>query len=188
MISAVEYHLLPNHTRHYTTSWVFAMSSSAFTFQPTGALIQEFNVGGQNIVLGFPTIEPYKDAPFFGETIGRVANRIKNGRIENLNGKSYQLYQNDGEQSLHGGKSGWGKQKFSGPEPISKDGKESVRFTYVSKDGEEGYPGTVKLQVDYTAFEEQEGNATKTILITEYEVELIGDEVEETVVNVTNHR
>lgn len=164
------------------------MSSSAFTFHPTGALIQEFNVGGTNIVLGYPTIEPYKEAPFFGETIGRVANRVKNGLIEDLNGKPHQLFQNEGKHSLHGGNEGWGKKTFSGPEPVSNNGREGVKFTYVSPDGEEGYPGTVQLQVFYTAFEEDEDGVTKTNLITEYEVELVGDDVEETVVNVTNHR
>jgi aldose 1-epimerase len=163
-------------------------SSSAFKFLPTGALIQEFKVGGQNIVLGFPKAEPYKDAPFFGETIGRVANRIKNSTIESLNGKSYNLFANNGPHSLHGGKVGWGKKAFKGPEPISKDGKESVKFTYVSPDGEEGYPGTVELRVVYTAYEDQEDGVQKTFLVTEYEVELVGDDADETVVNVTNHR
>ena len=163
-------------------------STSAFTFLPTGALIQEFKVGGQNIVLGFPTIEPYKEAPFFGETIGRVANRIKDAVIEDLNGKSYKLYQNNGAHSLHGGQEGWGKKVFKGPDPQERHGKESVKFTYTSPDGEEGYPGTVELRVWYTAYEEQEDGVNKTILITEYEVELVGDEVDETVINVTNHR
>ena len=67
----------------------------AFAFLPHGALIQEFKVGGHNIVLGFPDPEPYATAPFFGETIGRVANRIKNGVIENLNGKTYHLDTNN---------------------------------------------------------------------------------------------
>ena len=161
---------------------------SAFSFLPTGALIQEFKVAGQNIVLGFPTVEPYKQAPFFGETIGRVANRIKNGVIEKLNGKSYKLFQNNGPHSLHGGQEGWGRKVFKGPLPIQRAGKEAVQFTYVSPDGEEGYPGTVELRVWYTAFEEQEDGVNKTVLIMEYEVELTGDEVDETVVNVTNHR
>ncbi|ETN41310.1 uncharacterized protein HMPREF1541_03245 [Cyphellophora europaea CBS 101466] len=160
---------------------------SAFTFLPTGALIQEFKVGGQNIVLGFPNPEPYKDAPFFGETIGRVANRIKNGVISDLNGTSYQLFQNNGQHSLHGGKQGWGRKVFKGPVPTQRHGTESVQFTYVSPDGDEGYPGTVELRVWYTAFEEKEDGVDKTVLITEYEVELIGDEVEETAVNITNH-
>ena len=159
-----------------------------FSFLPQGALIQEFKVGGHNIVLGFPDAEPYATAPFFGETIGRVANRVRNGIIENLNGKSYQLNTNNGPNSLHGGSMGWGKKEFSGPHPMQKNGKESVQFTYVSPDGDEGYPGTVELRVWYSASEEQEDGVTKVVLVAEYEVEMVGNECEETAVNVTNHR
>ena len=161
---------------------------SAFSFLPRGALIQEFKVGGHNIVLGFRNPEPYAAAPFFGETIGRVANRIKNGVIEDLNGKSYQLDQNNGPNHLHGGHMGWGRREFSGPHPMLRNGKETVQFTYASPDGEEGYPGTVEVRVWYSASEEQEGGVTKTVLLAEYEVEMIGEECNETAVNVTNHR
>lgn len=155
---------------------------------PLGALIQEFKVDGQNIVLGFPEGEPYATAPYFGETIGRVANRIKDGTIENLNGKSLKLAQNGGRNHLHGGRKGWGKQNFTGPQPVNRNGKESVLFTYVSPDGEEGYPGTVEIRVWYSASEENEAGVKKTVLVAEYEVEFTGTECEETVVNVTNHR
>ena len=162
--------------------------NSAFSFLPNGALIQDFKVAGTSIVLGFPDAEPYATAPFFGETIGRVANRTKNGVIDNLNGKSYQLGKNNGPNHLHGGASGWGKKKFSGPHPLTRNGKESVQFTYISPDGDVGYPGTVELRVFYSASEESEDGVTKTVLTTEYEVEMTGDEVDETAVNVTNHR
>jgi aldose 1-epimerase len=161
-------------------------SDSGFAFLPQGAIIQEFKVAGHNIVLGYPTPEPYADSPFFGETIGRIANRIQNSEFS-LNGKSYKLAANEGSNHLHGGLKGWGKKKFDGPEPVNRDGKEAVLFTYVSKDGEEGYPGTVELRVWYTAFTEEEGGVSKTVLETEYEVEMIGDEAEETIVNITNH-
>ncbi len=160
----------------------------AFNFLPNGALIQQFKVDGHNIVLGFRNEEPYATAPYFGETIGRVANRISRGVIENLNGKTYQLERNNGPNHLHGGSLGWGRKKFSGPHPMQRDGKESVQFTYVSPDGDEGYPGTVELRVWYTASEEQENGITKIVLVAEYEVEMVGNECEETVVNVTNHR
>jgi aldose 1-epimerase len=141
-------------------------------------------VAGHNIVLGFPRPEDYaKISPFFGETIGRVANRVKNAEIGSLNGQSYKLSANEGANQLHGGVKGWGKKTFSGPHPVNRHGKEAVLFTYVSPDGEEGYPGTVELKVWYTAWTEDE----KIVLETEYEVELIGSECEETVVNVTNH-
>lgn len=72
---------------------------------PLGAIIQSFVVNGTNIVQGFPTSDLYKshNSPFFGETIGRVANRIKDGKIDHLNGKSYTLARNDEPNTLHGG-------------------------------------------------------------------------------------
>ncbi|KIW15053.1 hypothetical protein PV08_07840 [Exophiala spinifera] len=161
-------------------------SESNFSFLPQGAIIQEFKVAGQNIVLGFPDPEPYADSPFYGETIGRVANRIKNAEFS-LNGKTYKLAANNGPNSLHGGAQGWGKKRFQGPKPVNRDGKEGVLFTYLSRDGDEGYPGTVELRVWYTAWTEDEAGVSKTVLQTEYEVEFVGDECDETVVNITNH-
>jgi aldose 1-epimerase len=158
------------------------------SFLPTGAVIQEIKIAGHNIVLGYPHPEPYADAPFFGETIGRVANRLKNAEITNLNGKSYKLAANNAPNHLHGGSQGWGKKRFSGPKPVNRGGKEAVLFTYVSPDGDEGYPGTVELRVWYTAWTEDAAGASTFVLETEYEVEFIGDEADETVVNVTNHR
>jgi aldose 1-epimerase len=165
------------------------MDESAFTFLPLGGIIQEFRVAGLNIVQGFPTEDLYKrlNDPFFGETIGRTTNRLKNGKIE-LNGETINLALNNGPNSLHGGEKGWGKQLFTGPKPISRNGKEGVLFTYLSKDGDEGYPGTVELRLWYTAGKEEEDGVEKTVLEMEYEVEFVGDECEETVVGITNHR
>ncbi len=160
---------------------------SAFTFLPQGALIQEFRVAGTNIVQGFPTAELYatENTPYFGETIGRTTNRIKDGLLSNLNGgNQYHLPINNGPNSLHGGKKGWGKRIFEGPKTVDRHGKKALEFRYTSKDGEEGYPGTVECRVWYAAGKEGE----QTVLMVEYEVELVGDEVEETVVGVTNHR
>jgi len=158
---------------------------SAFTFLSHGAAIQEFRVADQNIVLGFPSAELYKtnNAPYFGETIGRTTNRLKNARLD-LNGKTYQLEANDGPNCLHGGAQGWGKKDFEGPTPVNRHGKEGVKFTYLSKDGDEGYPGTVLCTVWYVASME----GCKTVLDVEYQVEFVGDECAETVVGVTNHR
>ena len=163
---------------------------SSFTFLPQGAIIQEFTVAGHNLVQSFSDADSYRthNSPYFGETIGRTTNRVKNGLLENLNGKSYQLAQNNHGNSLHGGSQGWGKRTFNGPKPINRNGKEGVLFTYLSKDGEEGYPGTVELRVWYTAYKEQDAGVEKTVLEAEYEIEFVGDECEETVVGVTNHR
>ncbi len=162
-------------------------AESAFTFLPQGALIQEFRVAGTNIVQGFPTAELYvtENTPYFGETIGRTTNRIKDGLLSNLNGgKEYHLPINNGPNSLHGGKRGWGKRMFAGPKTVDRNGRKALKFRYTSKDGEEGYPGTVECRVWYAAAKEGQ----QTVLTAEYEVELIGDEVDETVVGVTNHR
>lgn len=158
-------------------------------FVPQGASIQELVIGGHNIVLGFSSANAYSylNSPFFGETIGRFANRIKDGLIRNLNGRDYQLAQNNGSNSLHGGSVGWGKRIFSGPHLTNRNGKETVRFTYFSPDGEEGYPGSVELQVWYSTSELYEDNAKKFVLDIEYEATLVGDDVEETAINVTNH-
>ena len=164
--------------------------SDSFTFLPQSAIIQEFKVGGRNIVLGFPSAASYKtgNSPFFGETIGRVANRISGARIDNLNGKSYSLSANNGPNTLHGGTEGWGKKDFEGPTPTTRGGRDAVMFNYLSHDGEEGYPGTVELRVWYFPGLEKDLGVEKTSLEIEYEVELVGDEVEETIVGVTNHR
>ena len=165
----------------------------AFTFLPQGALIQEFSVGGQNIVLSLPTSAAYAthNQAYCGETIGRTTNRIRQGRIPDLNGKTYQLATNDKPRPnlLHGGNEGWGKKVWIGPKPVTRHGKEGVQFTYVSPDGDEGYPGSVEAKVWYVAaMEDGEGGRRDTVLEVEYEVEFIGDECEETVVGMTNHR
>lgn len=163
-----------------------APEQAEFTFLPLGAIIQEFRIGGKNIVLGFPTQDHYVkyNTPHYGATIGRVANRIKDGRIKALNGREYQLAVNNGPNALHGGPTGWGKRVFDGPHTVQRHGHDSLLFKYRCPDGEEGYPGTVEVRVWYTASKEDEA---KTVLTAEYEVEFVGDECEETVVNITNH-
>lgn len=163
--------------------------SDAFTFLPQGGIIQEFRVAGRNIVLGFPEAQGYKGkTPYFGENIGRYANRISGAKINSLNGKSYELTANNGPNTLHGGVEGWGKKDFEGPTPVSRNGREAVAFKYLSKDGEEGFPGTVELRLWYIAYVDKSEGKEKTTLEIEYEAELVGDEVEETAVSLTNHR
>jgi aldose 1-epimerase len=164
--------------------------SDSFVFLPQGGIIQEFKVGGKNIVLGFPSAASYqsKHSPFFGETIGRVANRISGATINNLNGKSYPLTANNGPNALHGGHQGWGKREFGGPKPVERNGRQAVEFKYLSKDGDEGYPGTVEMRLWYYPELQQDGGVAKTSLEIEYEAELVGDEVDETVIALTNHR
>ncbi|QIX00912.1 hypothetical protein AMS68_006429 [Peltaster fructicola] len=169
-----------------STEW-----SEHFKFLPQGAKIQSFIVGDHNIVLGFEDPDGYNNDfnRFFGETIGRVGNRISGARIENLNDKSYTLHANNGSHSLHGGREGWGKKTFDGPQQVQRDGRLALHFTYLSPDGDEGYPGTVKLDVWYypSVTKATIGKHQVVTLEIEYEAQLVGDEVEETAINVTNH-
>jgi aldose 1-epimerase len=127
-----------------------------------------------DVVLGFGSIDGYLKAGFYpGATIGRYANRIANCRFE-LNGVECKLYKNNGENSLHGGKKGfdkviWKVREIPGDEP-------ALELTYLSKDGEEGYPGNLSVKVRFTVTELGE-------LRIDYEALTDRD----TVVNLTNH-
>ncbi|KAI0427473.1 galactose mutarotase-like domain-containing protein [Xylaria sp. FL1042] len=169
------------------------------SFLPLGAIIQSFTVGGVNIVQGFPTQELYvsHNSPYFGETIGRVANRISNAKLTSVNGgNSYSLAANNGSNTLHGGVKGWGKRIWDGPKPIGVrsipglegdlQGGESVEFTLRSEDGDEGFPGEVLAKVIYTTGKINNGGKEATVLGMEYEAELVSG-AEETVINMTNH-
>ncbi|NXK96923.1 GALM epimerase, partial [Formicarius rufipectus] len=98
-----------------------------------------------DVVLGFDTLEGYtRKHPFFGAVVGRVANRIAKGKFA-VDGKEYQLFLNNGPNSLHGGARGFDKVLWS-PQ-VLPDG---VCFFRLSPDGEEGYPGDLKVWVTYT--------------------------------------
>ncbi|KAM3081745.1 hypothetical protein ACMFMG_005191 [Clarireedia jacksonii] len=176
-----------------------------FEFLPLGAIIKSFLVptksgSSLNIVQSFPTTELYQkyNAPYFGETIGRVANRVANAKISSLNGKEYALTQNNGVNALHGGPKGWGKRVWQGPKLVGVreipgveglQGGESVEFRLRDEDGEEGYPGTVEVSVVYTTGKQTVDGKEARVLGFEYEVRLVDDGtgVEETAVNATNH-
>jgi aldose 1-epimerase len=102
----------------------------------------------KNIVLGFDSLEPYlAGVPYFGATIGRYANRIANGRFT-LDGKNYQLAQNNAPNSLHGGIRGFDKRIWQAQALESPTGS-SLRLSYRSAAGEEGYPGELTAHVTY---------------------------------------
>jgi aldose 1-epimerase len=174
------------------------MTDAPVSFLPLGAIIQELRVGGVNIVQGFPEQSQYQshNDPYFGETIGRVANRIKGAKIDSVNGgKTYTLAANNGPNNLHGGLVGWGKKIWKGPTPVGVrqipgveglEGGESVKFSLVSEDGDEGFPGTVETSVVYTVGKQVQGGKEVIVLGIEYEAELVGG-ADETVINMTNH-
>lgn len=103
-----------------------------------------------DVVLGFDTLEPYLKgaAPYFGCIVGRVANRIKNGKFT-LNGVEYSLPINKPPNSLHGGHKGFDKVVWDVVE--HKQGENpSITFKYHCRDGEEGYPGDLSVTATYT--------------------------------------
>jgi aldose 1-epimerase len=102
-----------------------------------------------DVVLGFDNLKDYLERnPHFGATVGRVANRIAKGKFT-LDGQEYTLAINNGPHSLHGGRKGFDKQLWKA-EPKTTSNGVAVELRYVSKDGEEGYPGTLAVTVVYT--------------------------------------
>ena len=128
-----------------------------------------------DIVLGFDDLQGYLGQhPYFGGTIGRYGNRIAKGKFT-LDGKEYQLALNNGPNSLHGGQIGFNRRIWKAEELKDKDGA-SVRFTYLSKDGEENYPGNLHVSVTYTL--------TNT---NELKIQYAAETDKDTVLNLTNH-
>ena len=150
-----------------------------------GTIVNQFvvtNAHGeqQDIVLGFDDFEAYLSAaylandPYFGATIGRYANRIKNGRF-NVAGSSYQLAQNKGNDCLHGGDHGFDKKVWD-IIALSEHPNPSVTFQYFSLDGEENFPGDLGVQLTFTLTNHNE-------LILNYQA----DTDEATPINLTHH-
>ena len=135
----------------YTLDNSHGMTAKIMTY---GAIVTELHAPDKagktaNVVLGFNNLDQYLAGhPFFGAIAGRYANRIANGKFT-LDGKEYSLFVNNGPNSLHGGKVGFDKAVWKA-EPIATADGPSLKLTYVSKDGEEGYPGTLTNTVTYT--------------------------------------
>jgi len=119
-----------------------------------GATLTELHVPDRagtlaDVVLGFDDLDGYrKGTAYFGAIVGRVANRIMNASFE-LEGQRYSLAANDRPHHLHGGRTGWDKVIWNARPVDTADGP-ALELTYVSKDGEEGYPGTVTARTVYT--------------------------------------
>ncbi|HEX8294420.1 MAG TPA: aldose epimerase family protein [Pyrinomonadaceae bacterium] len=129
----------------------------------------------EDVTLGFDSLAAYEqDTHYMGQVIGRYANRIAKGRF-NLNGVEYKLAVNNGENHLHGGLRGFDKVVWKA-RPLAARAGSAVEMTYVSRDGEEGYPGTLTVRAVYTLTESDE-------LRIDYSATTDKD----TVVNLTNH-
>jgi aldose 1-epimerase len=109
----------------------------------------------EDIVLGYDSLKGYlTDKSYFGAIVGRCANRIGKGRLP-IEGKVYQVTINVGNNQLHGGKVGFNSVLWDA-KVVSDSAGPSLELTYVSRDGEEGYPGTVTLSVTYTLTDKNE--------------------------------
>jgi len=108
-----------------------------------------------DVVLGYDSIADYeKNQSYIGALIGRYGNRIAKGKFS-LDGKEYVLAKNNGENHLHGGPKGYDKVVWSARSFINKNGA-NLELTYLSKDGEEGYPGNLNIKVVYSLTENNE--------------------------------
>ena len=108
-----------------------------------------------DVTLGFPTLDGYLQRhPYFGSTVGRFANRIAGARLE-LDGTVYRLAANDGPNHLHGGEVGFDSVLWEA-EPFENTDESGVRFTYLSRDGEERYPGNLRVEAVYALSDDNE--------------------------------
>jgi aldose 1-epimerase len=145
-----------------------------------GGIVTSLKVPDRNgqfgdVVLGFDDLADYiKSSPFFGALIGRYGNRIGKAQFM-LDGTKYTLATNNGPNTLHGGVKGFDKVVWQGRSFESKDGP-SLELTYLSKDGEEGFPGNLSVRAVYTLTED---NALKLVFTATTD--------KDTVVNLTHH-
>jgi aldose 1-epimerase len=141
----------------YTLTNKTGMVAKVITY---GALLTELRVPDRqgtlsDVVLGFGDLAKYEAGhPYFGATVGRVGNRIAKGRFT-LDGTQYELATNNGPNHLHGGNKGFDKRVWKAQPLQTADGA-AVTFTYVSPDGEEGYPGTLTSTLTYTLTDRNE--------------------------------
>lgn len=126
----------------------------------------------ENVVLGYENIEEYyKNPDYLGSLIGRTSGRIQNGEFI-LNDRKYTLAKNDGNNNLHGGSKGFNKVFWE----VLNYTESSILLSYTSGDGEEGYPGTAEIEVEYRIENEDE-------LIVEYKA--VSDK--DTLLDLTQH-
>lgn len=144
--------------RLYTLTNAHGLKARIMTY---GAIVVSLEVpdkGGKmgDIVLGYDNLDSYvKNSPYFGAIVGRYGNRIGKGRFT-LDGVTYdKLAINNGENHLHGGIKGFDKVVWT-DEPVRRSNAVGVKLSYLSKDGEEGYPGNLQATVTYTLTNDNE--------------------------------
>lgn len=128
-----------------------------------------------DVVLGYDNLQDYvKSNPYFGCIVGRYGNRIGKAKFT-LNGVGYTLAKNNGDNSLHGGIKGFDKVVWDAQAMVGADSV-SVEFKYMSKDGEEGFPGNLSVTVTYALTNDDE-----------LKIDYLAATDEVTVVNLTHH-
>lgn len=161
----------------YTLTNLNGLEAEIMTYGGTLLALRVPDRAGEfgDIVLGFDTLEPYlADHPFFGALVGRFCNRIADAQFT-LNGTTYPLARNDGVNHLHGGPHGLHRAIWRASERRSEAGP-SLALHYLSRDGEEGYPGNLSVDVVYTLTEQ---NALR--------IDYSATTDRDTVINLTNH-
>ena len=145
-----------------------------------GATIVRMKVPGrqakiEDVALGYDSLEGYvNDKAYFGATVGRYANRIAHGQFK-LDGHVYNLPKNNGDNTLHGGTSGFNKRLWKAKD-VSEPDAAAVQMSYLSKDGDQGFPGNLSVNVRFTLADD---NSLK--------IEYAATSDKDTVVNLTNH-
>lgn len=141
----------------------------------TSFILPSNNGPDVDIVMGYDNLDAYLNGKAnFGSIIGRVANRIANGKFS-LNGQEYQLTLNNGPHHLHGGPKGYCTKVFAAS-TATNDSEAELTLKYKSEDGEEGYPGTLDITVTYTLTNENK-----------FRMEFRAVADADTIVNLTNH-
>ena len=143
--------------QQYTCTNANGLKMSLITYGAIMTSIETPDRDGKlaNITLGFDNLAGYEQRhPYFGSTVGRFCNRIAKGKFS-LGGKEYTLATNNAPNHLHGGDAGFDKRIWEAKR-IKNDSEVGVEFTYVSKDGEEGYPGNLTTRVAYTLTNDNE--------------------------------
>nr|WP_263324599.1 aldose epimerase family protein [Neobacillus sp. Marseille-Q6967] len=140
-----------NKWAEYTLTNDRGMSVSVLNFGGiiTKMMVPDANGNLENVVLGYKNYQDYETNPnYFGAIIGRVAGRIQGAAFQ-LDGKTYPLAANNGENHLHGGPGGF-HQVIWEVTPFQTDSEAGLELTYTSEDGDGGYPGNVEVKVIYT--------------------------------------
>lgn len=161
----------------YTLRNSKGMQATVITYGGTlqSLLVPDKNGKAEDVVLGFDDLDGYlKGTSYFGATIGRFGNRLADGTFS-LDGKTYQVPQNDKTNALHGGDKGFDKRIWKA-EQVKDKGWVGVKLTYVSPDGEMGFPGTLKTEVTYSLNEKNE-----------LRIQYHATTDKPTVLNLTNH-